>query len=956
MVIRRGNSEDVLRNKLLTNQASLTEHIPNEIVEVNESKESSKRSASTLEHHRDYLKNNRGKTSLDGPIGGIDMTQAQNRIEFGTLEDYSHGLDTNEFLEKMQRNMKRNDGAEVIRGDLENEEIEGVNRTASRILTDKLNLYMTEQSFGAEHPRPSQDKKNMFYNGTPGQSEYQTGGTTANKLGLKANLTVGKGKHLRDTFGDIAIQSQGKPKDFEEELRRNEQELNQQLEKYKEMMDEEEVRHRSVSRSGKGSMRDKGKGGRKGKGKSKGKGKKHRYKHHSEMESVLHEGNQMGEILMDQKGRIRKDTLGSSNKKEVKTAKKGDSVHLSKPEGNQNLIEEKAESVKSDLFEEKDDLPKDMMISNKIVTHGALKHDVSETTRITSESGPNTETKAEDINFTSINPKTENTKEKLDIIDSKTNTEDKSRKSSKKGVEMTLEFDKGGNVGKKRDIMLKKLEKNRKRMIKSRSKKKFNGSPGFKRNNNKFATSKSRNISRNNSKSMSRNVSKSFNKSPNRNLSKNRNLTKPKPKSKNMGRNMNRNSSNRNKSRTLSRNMSKKYMSTKGRPTPASLKKNLINNHNSVNRRGKPGYKTNGSKVSRGTRNSIGTPTQFNKTGESKRFEDDEDSKQVSGVEWTEKTKEGDEDDSIYKRYQAKEGDELEGTVEIDETVDIEGTVDNEGTIEMEMTTEVERRQDNEGTQEVEREGGNYETQEVQEEQENRETQEPQETEVNDDTQETIKQHQPHSNQREPRKDSEPMEWIEEQESTEFQDQEQTGSRRFKTMDISPEHQHEMITHGPKISEGSNIRNKFEETRARFKENNKLNNDFQPGEIDRKSNRSVKKLIPHSKSPMRGKSPGGSRKLNLPKYMTKKNSKFNRNTSKHIRGPNNYLKMNYIIKNVLLVGGWNHKRRQVYLEMVKANKKCHMVVVFKNKNGHDCLGKFLFCKMYLTSIWNIDLK
>ena len=939
MVIRRGNSEEVLRNKLLTNQASLTEHIPNEIVEVNESKESSKRSASTLEQHRDYLKNNRGKTSLDGPIGGIDMTQAQNRIEFGTLEDYSHGLDTNEFLEKMQRNMKRNDGAEVDRGDLENEEIEGVNRTASRILTDKLNLYMTEQSFGTENPRPSQDKKNMFYNGSPGQSEYQTGGTMTNKLSLKANHKVGKGKHLRDTFGDIAIQSQGKPKDFEQELRRNEKELNQQLEKYKEMMDEEDVRHRSVSRSGKGPIRDKSKskGGRKGKGKvkDKGKGKKHRYKHHSEMESVLHEGNQMGEILMDQKGRIRKDTLGSSNKNEVKTAKKGESVTMSKPEGNQNLAEEKAESVKSDLFDEKEVLPKDMMISNKIVTQGALKHDVSETTRITSESGANTEIKTEDNNFTSINQKTDNAEEKLDIIDSK--TENKPRTSSKKGVEMTLEFEKGGNVGKKRDKMLKKLENNRKRMIKSRSKKKFNGSPGFKRNNNKFGTSKSRNISRNNNKNTSRNVSKSFNKSPNRNLSKNRNLTKPKPKNKNMSRNMsrnmNRNSSNRNKSRTLSRNMSKKYMSTKGRPSPASLKKNLMKNHNSVNRRDKPGYKTNGSKVSRGPRNSTGISKQFNKTGESKRFEDDEDSKQVSGVEWTEKTHEGDEDNQIYKRYQANEGDEPEGTV------DIEGTVDNEGTIEIEVTTEVERRQDNEGTQELEKEGGYDETQEIQEEQENDETQE---IEENEDTQETIRVHEPHSNQREPRKDSEPMEWIEEQESMEFQDQDQTGSRRFKTMDVSPEHQQEMIRHGPKISEGSNIRSKFDETRARFKEKGKLQNDFTPGELERRSNRSVKKLIPHSKSPMRGKSPGGSRKLNLPKYMTKKNSKFNRTTGKHMRGPNNYLKMNYIIKNVLLVGGWNNKRRQVYLEMVKANKKCHMVVVFKNKNGHDCLGRFIF--------------
>jgi hypothetical protein len=58
-----------------------------------------------------------------------------------------------------------------------------------------------------------------------------------------------------------------------------------------------------------------------------------------------------------------------------------------------------------------------------------------------------------------------------------------------------------------------------------------------------------------------------------------------------------------------------------------------------------------------------------------------------------------------------------------------------------------------------------------------------------------------------------------------------------------------------------------------------------------------------------------------------------------VQAKSNYLKINYILNHVLLVGKWNEKRRKLYMGFAKKFRKSHLIVVFKNQNGHDCLGK-----------------
>ena len=54
----------------------------------------------------------------------------------------------------------------------------------------------------------------------------------------------------------------------------------------------------------------------------------------------------------------------------------------------------------------------------------------------------------------------------------------------------------------------------------------------------------------------------------------------------------------------------------------------------------------------------------------------------------------------------------------------------------------------------------------------------------------------------------------------------------------------------------------------------------------------------------------------------------------------NFMKINYILNHVLLVGKWNEKRKKIYMAHAKKYRKSHLIVVFKNQNGHDCLGKY----------------
>lgn len=971
MAIKRGHSEEQLRTELrdkrkdrLRNQireqlqvgnTNMANQIPHEIEEVSQSKESSKQnskqSTTQTDNRRNYLQNNRGKTSLDPLNPAINMEKVANRIEFGTIEAYNRDLDTNEFLEKMQRNIEKNEGAEIGRNDIDSQEIEGVNRTASRILTDKLNLYMTEQSFGRGDIELANHKKNMFYNIQGGDSQFTADDPSRSKLSpLVINQSAQRNKHIRETFGNAGKNSRASPTNFEEELRKNERELNDQLQKYKEMMELEEERKRSVSRSrqkdrslSKSDKKEKSgvreSGGSKGRV-SKKKNKKHRYKHHSEMESVLHDGNQMGEILMDNRGMIRKTTSGERETEKASPIKNNKTklapVKLEKNE-EQKEIEEKAESVKSDLFEEneKETLPKDMLISNKLETiknedlqeKSGKNH--SDTTRIVSESNQTSEKLKENKNYTSIQKKGGNTENKSnkeskseigssakkDIIDNTAENPDSSRKSSKKGVEITLEFDKSKNLEKKRENMMKRLDKNRKRMMKSKSKKKFTGSPGFKQGKN-YMTDKNRNLTRN--------ASRSFSKTPKRakNISVNsRNKKTPK---RVMSRNASRTNMSRNNSRSLSRNLSKKnFMSSKVRGSNKNSKsRNFGKNHKSVNNRLKKSFKTHGSKKTNGSKETLDKQSRTSKTKTSRRFEDDNEIRQDSGVNWSEAKKELAEDDSHFQ------GKQKSGFVHIESEMKTELNPELIDTFEFHKITKEE-----------------YQNRKNQAEESNLENQTLEDYSNENDQSPTRETPERLSNRRSDEDLIPPMEWIEERESFEGEDLNAPTQKRFQTVDNHIETQKDSIRPANKISEGSNIRNKFELSRARFKEKKEVGNDFDPDraekQINEKKNRSGKKLHGVSKSPVRGKSPGG-RKIRLPKYLSQKNSKFNRNTNKHMRGPNNYLKMNYIIKNVLLVGGWNAKRRKAYLEMVKANKKCHMLVVFKNKNGHDCLGMYSY--------------
>jgi hypothetical protein len=123
----------------------------------------------------------------------------------------------------------------------------------------------------------------------------------------------------------------------------------------------------------------------------------------------------------------------------------------------------------------------------------------------------------------------------------------------------------------------------------------------------------------------------------------------------------------------------------------------------------------------------------------------------------------------------------------------------------------------------------------------------------------------------------------------------------------------------------------------RFQRKYVSTNDLKSMKRD-KSKRSVtSKRSRKSRNISQSRSPS-SRKLNLPKYLTRKNSKFNKNRGS-VKAMTNYPKIKYILTHVLLVGKWNEKRKKKYLEYAKKFQNNHMVVVFKNKNGHDCLGK-----------------
>lgn len=142
-----------------------------------------------------------------------------------------------------------------------------------------------------------------------------------------------------------------------------------------------------------------------------------------------------------------------------------------------------------------------------------------------------------------------------------------------------------------------------------------------------------------------------------------------------------------------------------------------------------------------------------------------------------------------------------------------------------------------------------------------------------------------------------------------------------------------------KVSKKSNFdpvqsRETNDEKRNRFQRKYLSTNEFKSIKRD-KSGRSIKSNRGRGLSQSRSPS---TRKLNLPKYLTRKNSKFNK-TAGSIKIITNYPKIKYILTHVLLVGKWNEARRKKYLEFAKKFQNNHLVVIFKNKNGHDCLGK-----------------
>ena len=131
---------------------------------------------------------------------------------------------------------------------------------------------------------------------------------------------------------------------------------------------------------------------------------------------------------------------------------------------------------------------------------------------------------------------------------------------------------------------------------------------------------------------------------------------------------------------------------------------------------------------------------------------------------------------------------------------------------------------------------------------------------------------------------------------------------------------------------------KYESKRNRFKQKYKSTNEYKTGNRDKSTKSIYSKRSRTSRRSSHSRSPS-SRKPKLPKYLTRKNSKFNQ-TAGSIKTMTNFPKVNYILKNVLLVGKWNEKRKKVYMSFAKKFNKHHLVVIFKNKNGHDCLGIF----------------
>lgn len=134
------------------------------------------------------------------------------------------------------------------------------------------------------------------------------------------------------------------------------------------------------------------------------------------------------------------------------------------------------------------------------------------------------------------------------------------------------------------------------------------------------------------------------------------------------------------------------------------------------------------------------------------------------------------------------------------------------------------------------------------------------------------------------------------------------------------------------------MKKKYSDKRNQFKQKYKSTNEYKTPKRDR-SARSIKsrksrasRKSSHSRSP-------STRKLRLPKYLTKKNSKFNQ-TAGNLQVNTNYRKIKYILGHVLLVGKWNEDRRKKYLGYAKKFQKQHLIVVFKNPNGHDCLGSW----------------
>lgn len=131
---------------------------------------------------------------------------------------------------------------------------------------------------------------------------------------------------------------------------------------------------------------------------------------------------------------------------------------------------------------------------------------------------------------------------------------------------------------------------------------------------------------------------------------------------------------------------------------------------------------------------------------------------------------------------------------------------------------------------------------------------------------------------------------------------------------------------------------KYENKRNQFKYKYKSTNNYKMPKRDKSARSITSKQSRNSRMTSKSRSPS-SRKVKLPKYLTRKNSKFNQNAGS-VQANTNYLKINYILNHVLLVGKWNEKRRKLYMGYAKKFRKCHMVVIFKNRNGHDCLGKF----------------